>query len=253
MSSTSLDLVVELLGVERGVAQQLLDQVDGVVESAVAVHFAGAGPSASAGRHSTLQQLRGVVGPEGTDAQLLQLLAQNGNSAARAVEAFLNDGLPRQPAMRARTAGASAADTTPQEVIRIGAPPPAIERWGTRGMPPTALPMPPSRPSAIGAHLRVRQAPRLMLAPGSRRRRRRRRPSGSSHPQDSVLQGTQQQSSSRRLPHPRGHRWTSRGGSRRRGVARRTDGERRHPLSPGKLAAGGRGADRGAAGRAAAK
>jgi hypothetical protein len=130
-AGAALDQLVDLLGIERSAASRLLSEVNGVVEDAVALHFAGGGGAGAGGasgasgaapsmRESKLRQLRAILGPEGTDDQLRVLLAQNASSVERAVDHFFSSGLPAARSAQPRQRGGSGGGRAGNEPAASG-------------------------------------------------------------------------------------------------------------------------------------
>ena len=91
-TSGPLDDLLALLGgsVDRAIAQRLLSDAGGSLETAVNMHFSSAGPSAapaSTGPAGALQQLRGLLGDgAGSHRRLQRLLEASRGSVEGAIE-----------------------------------------------------------------------------------------------------------------------------------------------------------------------
>lgn len=94
--AASVDTLLSVLGtdVAREVAEQLLQQADGSIETAVAMYFSAERPVASTARQNQLQNkeqaLRAILGDELSLSQLRSLLREARGSVEAAVDLFFS-------------------------------------------------------------------------------------------------------------------------------------------------------------------
>jgi hypothetical protein len=140
-------LLVSMLNISQGRAEQLLAESGGNIETAVALHFSRAGPSGAPalGRESPRSQLRAIVG--GSQVSLQQaaaLLQRAGGSVEAAADLFFSQQEEAGPS--------SAAAREQSEPISIDSDRCAGQVWGcarrvrlSRAFPAGQLKPPPGR------------------------------------------------------------------------------------------------------------